>query len=144
MNPTKRLLLGNDTIQLVSCSVMLELNACGRGFITARTEQNYTGRPVRLDIGYGNDLVRWFTGYVERSQPAENGSVRLLIREMAGILDHPFPCSFQHPTMRTVTQWLSETSGLEIILPDNAAYTDRPVPHFTHSGTGYELLASLG
>ncbi|HAM3081225.1 TPA: hypothetical protein IBG03_005550, partial [Escherichia coli] len=35
-------------------------------------------------------------------------------------------------------------SGLEIILPDNAAYTDRPVPHFTHSGTGYELLASLG
>ena len=60
------------------------------------------------------------------------------------MFDKLWPCSFQHPTLRQITDWLTEQSGLTIAPPDGAAYADKPIPHFTHSGTGYQLLASLG
>lgn len=88
-------------------------------------------------------LLRWFTGYVERSQPAENGFQRLFIRELAGVFERMWPCSFQHPTLREIAGWLEENSGIAVSVPD-AQYSDTPIPHFTHNGTGYQLLNNLG
>ncbi|HFF8940508.1 hypothetical protein [Serratia marcescens] len=143
MKTVKRLMLSGDAVPLVDVNVVLELNACGRGFITAQTGQDYTGKLVRLDVGYTDDILRWFTGYVERSQPAENGFQRLFVRELAGVFDKLWPCAFQHPTLRQVADWLQENSGITFTLP-TADYTDKPIPHFTHSGNGYQLLANLG
>lgn len=143
MKPIKRLYLSTDEIHLADASLVLELNSCGRGFITAGTTQDYTGKLVRLDVGYTDLVLRWFTGYVERSQPAENGFQRLFVRELVGVFERLWPCSFQHPTLRDVASWLTEHSGLTISVPD-AVYSDRPIPHFTHSGTGYQLLDNLG
>ncbi|QCT18474.1 hypothetical protein FEM41_01870 [Jejubacter calystegiae] len=144
MRPLNRLYLSSDEVHVSDVNLVLELNACGRGFITAQTDTDYTGKVVRLDAGYTDQLYRWFTGYVERSQPAENGSQRLFVRELVGIFDKPWACSFQHPTLRTVLDWLAEQSGLTFIVPDGASYASKAIPHFTHSGTGYQLLASLG
>lgn len=143
MKPIKRLYLSTDEIHLADASLVLELNSCGRGFITAGTTQDYTGKLVRLDVGYTDLVLRWFTGYVERSQPAENGFQRLFVRELVGVFERLWPCSFQHPTLRDVANWLTEQSGLTFSVPD-ADYSDRPIPHFTHSGTGYQLLDNLG
>jgi hypothetical protein len=143
MKPIKRLYLSTDEIHLADASLVLELNSCGRGFITAGTTQDYTGKLVRLDVGYTDLVLRWFTGYVERSQPAENGFQRLFVRELVGVFERLWPCSFQHPTLRDVASWLTEQSGLTFSVPD-ADYSDRPIPHFTHSGTGYQLLDNLG
>ncbi|WP_332613561.1 hypothetical protein [Enterobacter sp. 37] len=143
MKPIKRLYLSTDEIHLADTSLVLELNSCGRGFITAGTNQDYTGKLVRLDVGYTDLVLRWFTGYVERSQPAENGFQRLFVRELVGVFERLWPCSFQHPTLRDVASWLTEHSGLTFSVPD-ADYSDRPIPHFTHSGTGYQLLDNLG
>ncbi|EPM7337324.1 hypothetical protein ACV4P1_000304 [Enterobacter hormaechei] len=143
MKPIKRLYLSTDEIHLADASLVLELNSCGRGFITAGTTQDYTGKLVRLDVGYTDLVLRWFTGYVERSQPAENGFQRLFVRELVGVFERLWPCSFQHPTLRDVANWLTEQSGLAFSVPD-ADYSDRPIPHFTHSGTGYQLLDNLG
>jgi hypothetical protein len=143
MKPIKRLYLSTDEIHLADASLVLELNSCGRGFITAGTTQDYTGKLVRLDVGYTDLVLRWFTGYVERSQPAENGFQRLFVRELVGVFERQWPCSFQHPTLRDVASWLTEHSGLTFSVPD-ADYSDRPIPHFTHSGTGYQLLDNLG
>ncbi|MDX7667337.1 hypothetical protein [Enterobacter cloacae] len=143
MKPIKRLYLSTDEIHLADASLVLELNTCGRGFITAGTTQDYTGKLVRLDVGYTDLVLRWFTGYVERSQPAENGFQRLFVRELVGVFERLWPCSFQHPTLRDVASWLTENSGLTFSVPD-ADYSDRPIPHFTHSGTGYQLLDNLG
>ncbi|HGY6836750.1 TPA: hypothetical protein ACNTC6_004994, partial [Escherichia coli] len=85
----------------------------------------------------------WFTGYVERSQPAENGFQRLFIRELVGVFERMWPCSFQHPTLREIAGWLEENSGITVSVPD-AQYSDTPIPHFTHNGTGYQLLNNLG
>ncbi|EIO6505980.1 hypothetical protein LQ258_004777, partial [Salmonella enterica subsp. enterica serovar Agona] len=87
MKPVKRLYLSTDEIHLADASLVLELNSCGRGFITAQTTTDYTGKLVRLDVGYSGLLLRWFTGYVERSQPAENGYQRLFVRELAGVFE---------------------------------------------------------
>lgn len=143
MKPIKRLYLSTDEIHLADASLVLELNSCGRGFITAGTTQDYTGKLVRLDVGYTDLVLRWFTGYVERSQPAENGFQRLFVRELVGVFERLWPCSFQHPTLRDVASWLTEQSGLIFSVPD-ADYSDRPIPHFNHSGTGYQLLDNLG
>ncbi|MFP2319345.1 hypothetical protein [Enterobacter ludwigii] len=143
MKPIKRLYLSTDEIHLADASLVLELNSCGRGFITAGTTQDYTGKLVRLDVGYTDLVLRWFTGYVERSQPAENGFQRLFVRELVGVFERLWPCSFQHPTLREVASWLTEQSGLTFSVPD-ADYSDRPIPHFNHSGTGYQLLDNLG
>lgn len=143
MKPIKRLYLSTDEVHLADASLVLELNSCGRGFITAGTTQDYTGKLVRLDVGYTDLVLRWFTGYVERSQPAENGFQRLFVRELVGVFERPWTCSFQHPTLRDVASWLTEHSGLTFSVPD-ADYSDRPIPHFTHSGTGYQMLDNLG
>ena len=79
---------------------------------------------------------------MERSQPAENGFQRLFVRELVGVFELLWPCSFQHPTLRDVASWLTEQSGLTFSVLD-ADYSDRPIPHFTHSGTGYQLLDNL-
>lgn len=143
MKPVKRLYLSGDEVHLADASLVLELNSCGRGFITAETTRDYTGKLVRLDVGYTDLLLRWFTGYVERSQPADNGFQRLFVRELAGVFERAWPCSFQHPTLRSVAGWLEENSGITVTVPD-ADYSDKPVPHFTHSGSGYQLLNNLG
>ncbi|MEO3383594.1 hypothetical protein ABG794_13460 [Enterobacter soli] len=143
MKPIKRLYLSTEEIHLADASLVLELNSCGRGFITAGTTEDFTGKLVRLDVGYTDLVLRWFTGYVERSQPAENGFQRLFVRELVGVFERLWPCSFQHPTLREVASWLAEHSGLTFSVPD-ADYSDRPIPHFTHSGTGYQLLDNLG
>ncbi|WP_024549891.1 hypothetical protein [Siccibacter turicensis] len=143
MKPIKRLYLSGDEVHMADVNMVLELSAAGRGFITAETQQDYTGKVVRLDIGYGDHMLRWFTGYVERSQPAGKGFMRLFVREMVGVFEKLWPCSFQHPTLREIAAWLTEQSGLTITVPD-AAYSDKPVPHFTHSGTGFQLLNNLG
>ncbi|WP_038900401.1 hypothetical protein [Dickeya dadantii] len=143
MRPITRLMLSGDAVHAVDVNMVLELNACGRGFITAETQQDYTGKLVRLDVGYTDLVLRWFTGYVERSQPAENGYQRLFVRELAGVFDRMWPCAFQHPTLRQLADWLSEHSGLTVHLPD-AGYVSQPIPHFTHSGSGHQLLANIG
>lgn len=143
MKPVKRLYLSTDEVHIADAKLVLELNSCGRGFITAQTTQDYTGRLVRLDVGYTDLILRWFTGYVERSQPAENGFQRLFVRELVGVFEKSWPCSFQHPTLRKVASWLEENSGITVNVPD-AEYSDKPIPHFTHSGSGYQLLSNLG
>lgn len=144
MKPIRRLMLSGDAVPLVDTNVVLELNACGRGFITAQTTTDYTGKLVRLDVGYPDLVLRWFTGYVERSQPADNGAQRLFVRELTGIFERLWPVSLQHPTLRHLAAWLTEHSGLTFELAANADYNDRPIPHFTHSGSGYHLLANIG
>jgi hypothetical protein len=125
MKPIKRLYLSTDEIHLSDVNIVLELSNCGRGFITAETDQDYTGKTVRLDVGYAGELLRWFTGYVERSQPAGRGFVRLFVRELAGVFDRAWPCSFQHPTLRDVAAWLTENSGITVTVPD-AGYSSTP------------------
>ncbi|QBY41974.1 hypothetical protein [Arsenophonus nasoniae] len=143
MKPISRCYLSHDEVHLVDAKIMLELSACGRGFLTVETNTDYTGKLVRFDTGYTNSLYRYFMGYVERTQPTDNGFQKLFVRELVGLFDKMWPCSFQHPTLKTIIDYLQENSGLTFILPE-AKYSHTPIPHFTHNGTGFQLLTHLG
>ncbi|CAI2063103.1 Uncharacterised protein [Serratia quinivorans] len=143
MKPIVTLKIGALDAPVSAYEVVTDLNDTGRGFITAKIADDATGAIVRLDLGYNNTAYRWFTGYVERDQPSDNGFRRLFVREMTGVFEKRWPLSLQHPTLRQVTQALSTASGIEFILPA-ADYTDTPIPHFVHSGTGWQLLNTLG
>lgn len=76
MKPVKRLYLSTDEVHLVDASLVLELNSCGRGFITAETTTDYTGKLVRLDVGYTDLLLRWLPGTGIRASFAKDGQSR--------------------------------------------------------------------
>lgn len=143
MKPVITLRISDQIVEVSDLHLMLELSACGRGFITALTDSDCTGQVVRIDMGYNERVYRWFTGFVERSQPAEDGTQRLFVREMVGIFERSWPVSQQHPTLRGITNELTKLAGLTFALPA-AGYVDTPVPHFTHSGPGYQILNNLG
>jgi hypothetical protein len=132
---TPRPLIEHDTV--------LDLSAGGRAVLVVQGTAA-KGNTFTLDLGYNNDLRRWFTGYVEEVQPADNGSSRLLCRELAGALGHPMPVSQQHATLRSLLAWLTAQTGLTFLLPQGADYTDTPIPNFTSAGTGYQLLNNAG
>lgn len=144
MKITSRFYIGSQTVTPANIHLVLELSAAGRGFVTVPGDDNLQGKIVALDLGYSGKMLRWFTGIVERSQQAERGWQRIFIRELSGILARPMPCSLQHPTLREVCAWVTEQCGLAFALPDGQNYTDTPIPHFTHSGSGYQLLNNLG
>ncbi|HBA7229770.1 hypothetical protein RMO93_21990 [Escherichia coli] len=146
MKPVQRCLINGREAELAALSLVLTLNAAGRGFITVNNfpvSQSLGGATVQIDLGRNGQAWRYFSGYVERDQPADNGSRRLFIREAAGILDFDFPCSLQHPTLRDVLNHLSHQSGIVFITADSD-YTTTPVPYATHSGSGTQLLSQLG
>lgn len=143
MKPIVTLRIGSVETPVETYELVADLNDTGRGFITVKASEDTTGSVVRIDVGYNTSIFRWFTGYVERDQPSDNGFRRLFIRELTGVFEKRWPLSMQHPTLRQVTQALSAASGIEFILPA-AGYADTPIPHFVHSGTGWQLLNTLG
>ncbi|MDR4895228.1 hypothetical protein RF656_00490 [Yersinia kristensenii] len=144
MKSVVTLRIGDDEIAANSLNLSLSLSGCGLGFVTALTEQDCIGKLVRLDLGYNASIYRWLTGFVERSAPAENGSQRLFVRELVGVFERSWPCSLQHPTLRDVTDAVGKATDMRFVLPENTAYTNTPIPHFQHNGSGYQLLDNLG
>lgn len=135
--------IDNDSFVIDNLNLMVNLNGCGRCFITVVTDKDFTGHLARLDLGYNEQVFRYLTGYVERSQVIENGSRRLFIREFVGIFEHHFPVSLQHPRLGDVINALAKQTSTKFILPD-VPYASVQIPHFVHSGTGYHLLDNLG
>ena len=135
--------INQQPIAISDCQLVIELNVPGRGFITALTTEPCVGQLVEIDLGYNASIYRYFTGFVERATPAENGAQRLFIRELTGIFWRSFPCSHQHPTLKQVIDTLSEQAGLTFIVPDTG-YAKTPISHFQHEGDGLQLLNNLG
>ncbi|EKN5956936.1 hypothetical protein DVP42_23455, partial [Yersinia enterocolitica] len=115
MKLIQRCLINGKAAEVADLSLVLALNAAGRGFVTLTQqppETRLAGAMVQIDLGRNGEAWRYFSGYVERDQPAENGARRLFIREAAAILDFDFPCAFQHPTLKEVLDNLSQQSGI--------------------------------
>lgn len=142
MKLTKRLTIGSNQPELVTHHIVLELSAGGRGILTVKGDVS-KGQLVSLDIGYNNQLVRYFTGYVSKVTPAGNGTNKIMVRELSGILAERYPISIRHATMRQVVTKLAEDTGLSFVIPEGQTYTDTPIANFTSQGTGYQLLSNL-
>lgn len=145
MKINKYLLINDTQFQIIDCNIVLELNAGGRGFITIPSAGTdfIKNKIVVFNIGYGNQLQRFFTGFIESEQIADKNTKKLFVRELIGVYQQKIDCSFQHPTLKTVTDYLAQKNGLKFELPI-ADYVDKKIPHFKHSGTGFHLLQEIG
>ncbi|EKD5379845.1 hypothetical protein OR392_000918 [Salmonella enterica subsp. enterica serovar Anatum] len=146
MKPIRDLRIDGKPFAVEEENIVLRLSGAGTGFITINAtddESPMRGKSAELFIGYNDQPVKWFSGYVESDSRTGKGLRKLMVREAAAILQYPLNVSMQHPTLKQVAKHIEDSTGLRVQLPD-ADYTTTPVPHLTHNGNGYQLLALLG
>lgn len=146
MKPIRDLRIDGKPFSVVEENIVLRLNGAGTGFITINDTDDSTplrGRSVELSIGYNDQPVKWFSGYVENDSRTGKGLRKLMVREAAAILQYPLNVSMQHPTLKQVAKHIEDNTGLHVQLPD-ADYTTTPIPHMTHNGNGYQLMTMIG
>ena len=143
MKIIKQCLLDGEEVKLQSELFILELSNTGRGFVTVETDADCVGKSLEFNLGEYDDFYCWFTGYVETEQAVQNGYKRLFVRENVAKLEQTLNCSHRHITLADLCQWLENKTGIEFKYPD-AAYSQTKIPLFTHTGSGYQLLHSIG
>ncbi|MDN4696284.1 hypothetical protein QYZ44_21400 [Vibrio parahaemolyticus] len=144
MKLTKRLFISNNEYDLASDKVSLKLSLGGKAiFIINTDEPPQRLELVRFDIGYEQNTAPFFEGFIDNVAPAANGSYKLTVKELSGVLSNKLPISLEHPTMVDVFEFISEKTGLEFNLPD-AEYTRRVIPNFVNQGDGYQCLDKIG
>lgn len=142
MKLNKRLTVNGEPAHIAGDKLVLELSSAGRGLFTIQGSAR-PGDRVHFDMGYGDQLQRYFSGVVARVVPADNGHSRILAKELAFVLGARITASLQHATFRAVIAHLSEETGLRFDLPQ-ADYLDTAIPNFTTAGTGAQLLENAG
>lgn len=145
MKLEKRLYINNQAVNLKMEMVSLKLSLASIAIFTISDEmmpEQY--QAVRFDMGYEQNVLPFFEGYIDKIQPAENGHYNITVKENAGILTNRCPLSLEHPTMRGVLAALSEKTGLEFTLPESVDYTDVVIPNFVCQGSGYQCLQQIG
>lgn len=143
MKIIKTCLIDGEEIELQSENIILELNATGRGFVTVKTDKDCRFKKAVLEVGEYDNYHRWFDGFVEQEQQAENGYKRLFIREQVAVLARQLNCSLRHVTLQDVCAWLEKETGLIFKIP-SANYSREPIPLFTHAGSGYQFMTNIG
>lgn len=65
------------------------------------------------------------------------------MREHAAKFEKTLNCSHRHITLEELCEWLEKETGMEFKYPDQP-YSREKIPLFTHTGSGYQLLHSIG
>lgn len=84
-----------------------------------------------------------FYGYVERSTKATDNTYVLFCREMFAALDRRLPVSFRNTSVSDVLSDITRQTDIEFSYPSNT-YINSTIPYFTHTGTGVDIVRSLG
>ncbi|MCX9475938.1 hypothetical protein [Vibrio cholerae] len=144
MKLTKRLFISNEEYELADNKVSLKLSLGGKAiFIVTTTTPPERFALVRFDIGYEQQTAPFFEGFIDKVEPASNGTFRLIVKELSGILSNPLPISIEHPTMADIFAIITKKTGLEFRLPE-VDYTKKVIPNFVNQGDGYQCLDKIG
>ncbi|MFU2081982.1 hypothetical protein ACLQ9N_05140 [Gallibacterium anatis] len=124
--------------------VVLELNNTGRGYVViAADEGDFVGKPVTIKVGTYDYFYQYLQGFVEQEQDEQPGYKKLLIKENAAKLERSLNCSIRHATLNDVCAFVTQQTGIAVKTPAQS-YATTPIPNFTHSGSGYQLINKLG
>ncbi|EGR4423815.1 hypothetical protein DDN15_07155 [Vibrio cholerae] len=144
MKLNKRLFISNEEYELADNKVSLKLSLGGKAiFIVTTTTPPERFALVRFDIGYEQQTAPFFEGFIDKIELASNGTFRLIVKELSGILSNPLPISIEHPTMADIFAIITKKTGLEFRLPE-ADYTKKVIPNFVNQGDGYQCLDKIG
>jgi len=137
-----RAYIDNQKVDMTDHWVVLQSNTPGNGQITINTKVKQYAI-VAVDLGWGDMIERVFIGYVERVMPAVNGWYTLFCRELSASLALNYSVMLRHPTLKQVLDELSQLTGLEFLVPDNA-YAETAIPCFYCDSSGYAMLDNIG
>ncbi|AYV22359.1 hypothetical protein [Vibrio mediterranei] len=116
-------------------------NAPGRAKLTIQGEANPM-QQVAIELGWGNNIRRVLTGFVERVSPDKPGYVVIFCRELASALYHPLNVVMRHPTLVQLLSNITQQTGLQFVVPDRA-YANSAIPCFYSTGNGYRVLDEI-
>lgn len=97
---------------------------------------------VAVELGWGDNLRRVFTGYIDRVSPDNPGYSRLFCRELAAVLYHPLTVVLRHPTLMQLLSNVTAQTGLQFVVPERA-YAQSAIPCFYSTGNGYRVLDEI-
>lgn len=143
MKIIKTVYINNEYRQLAANSLVLELTAGGRGALTVEGDVE-TGSIVTIQMGVDGESATWFSGYVTKSNSAENGYSRIVVREFCYLLNKELSVSIQHATFKDVLARLTELTKIQFAVPEEADYLNTRISNFTAAGTGYQILKDAG
>ncbi len=125
-------------------ALRLEHKTPGRGIITIKTDTTPAeGDPVKVTMQLGDNEARVvMLAFVEAVTPGQVGEWRLLVRELAALLNRRISISLRSCTPQQVLAAISEKTGAHFVLPDSE-WTKQDLPRFQHIGGGYGALDNL-
>ncbi|WP_434357431.1 hypothetical protein NF212_16245 [Parasalinivibrio latis] len=138
---TVRAFVGSEKVKVSTYRLTFDENTPGR------MQMDIQGNPepftvVAFDFGWGDQLSRPFTGYIERVQPTKKGWSNIFCRELAAVLYEPLPIIMRHPTMVKLLSHVGEKTGLQFVVPEKA-YSQTAIPCFYSDGNGYRVMDEL-
>jgi hypothetical protein len=137
-----RAYIDNQKVDMTDHWVVLQSATPGNCQITVSTEVKPFAL-VSVDLGWGDMIDKVFIGYVERVMPAVNGWYTLFCRELSASLALNYSVMLRHPTLKQVLDELSQLTGIEFLVPDNA-YAETAIPCFYCDSSGYAMLDNIG
>ncbi|QIR10927.1 hypothetical protein HBL79_00850 [Avibacterium paragallinarum] len=143
MKIIKECLIDGKEYDLSHCHIVLELNNAGRGFIVIESDENLAGRAVEINVGEAAHFYQYFNGVIEHAQDDKPKFKKCFIREKVAIFEGVHNCSIRHATLNDICAYLQSKTGITFKIPSQP-YATTPIPNFTHSGSGYQLLNNLG
>ena len=147
MRVNEQLIIAGTRRSLVERRIVLDLQSPGRAMLVVKTDPE---QPVkRFDLvayafGYASQaaMQRWFIGYVDTVVQLENKRTRLLCRELSAALSTPLPMALRHVSMRDVGQSISETTGLQVVMPGEP-YSTTKTANFYNLGNGHQAVQAM-
>lgn len=141
MKLKKVLTVAGQTYPLAYDETYLSLSNPGRATFTIEHDEPITGL-VSLDIGYNNELKRFFSGYIENCTQSNSNQFKLFAREFSSVLKEPLLINLRHCTLKDLIKEIATKTGLRFRLP-SADYINNKAPFFYNIGTGYNALDSI-
>ncbi|MEN3159598.1 hypothetical protein ABC502_14555 [Alkalimonas sp. NCh-2] len=139
---TARAYIGKKLVHISDHWLVLQANSPGTCQLTVDEKaERYSA--VALELGWGSMIDRVFIGYIERIMPAANGQFTLFCRELSAALANNISVMLRHPTLRQVCDNISEQTGIEFDIPQNA-YAETAIPCFYSDTSGYAMLDNIG
>ncbi|GEK13208.1 hypothetical protein [Aliivibrio fischeri] len=142
MKLNERLYVGNEEASVISANCYLSYKNPGAANIVTNKEPK-VGQIIAYECGYNNNLIRWFTGYVESYRQVNTGEYSFFSRELSAILRHDLPVSYQHITLSGLLGAISDITGLEFVTPEKE-YVHKSVPYVVNQNQGYALMDNIG
>jgi hypothetical protein len=137
-----RAYLDNKKVDMKDHWVVLQSATPGTCQITVNSETAVFAQ-VAVDLGWGDMIDRVFIGFVERVMPASNGWFTLFCRELSASLAFNYSVALRHPTLKQVLAELTDQTGLEFVVP-NQAYAETAISSFYCDSSGYAILDNIG